>query len=85
MMDIENPTWIERHLLNIIAGACTLVGVMGIVIIIMAVQVMDLNARLIAETKQMRIELNTHEARIRALAAENAWVREKVRIGGIGE
>ena len=43
-------------------------------------QTMDLNARLICEVKEMRVQVNTHEQRIRALAAENAWVREKVRI-----
>lgn len=80
MMDIDKPTFLERHLLDIIAGACTLVGVMGIAIIIMAVRTMDFNARLAAEVKQMRVQLNTHEQRIKALAAENAWVREKVRI-----
>ena len=43
-------------------------------------QTLDLNARLICDVKEMQIQLNTHEARIKALAAENAWVREKVRI-----
>lgn len=44
-------------------------------------QVMDLNARLIAETRELRIQVNTHDARIKALAAEQSWVREKVKIG----
>jgi len=43
-------------------------------------QTMDLNARLICEVKEMRVQVNTHEQRIKALAAENAWVREKVKI-----
>ena len=79
-MDLDKPTWIERHLLDIIAGAVTLIGAMGIAIIIMAVQTMDYNAKLAAEVKELRIQVNTHDARIKALAAENAWVREKVKI-----
>lgn len=84
-MDLDKPTWIERHLLDIIAGTITLIGAMGIAIIIMAVQTMDYNARLAVDVKELRIQVNTHDARIKALAAENAWVREKVKIGGIGE
>ena len=43
-------------------------------------QALDCNARLICEVKEMRVQVNTHEQRIKALAAENAWVREKVKI-----
>jgi len=43
-------------------------------------QTLDFNARLICEVKEMRVQVNTHEARIKALAAENAWVREKLKI-----
>lgn len=59
-------------------------GVVAILLIIALFwqlgQTMDLNARLICEVKEMRIMLNTHDVRIKELAAENAWVREKVRI-----
>ena len=43
-------------------------------------QTMDLNSRLIGEIKELRIQVNTHEARIKGLAAEQSWVREKVKI-----
>ena len=44
------------------------------------VQTRDLNSRLICEIRELRIQANTHDARIKAMADEQAWVREKVRI-----
>ena len=43
-------------------------------------QAMDYNARLVGEIRELRIRVNTHEARINGLAAEQAWVRESAKI-----
>ena len=71
-------TWIERHLLDIIAGAVTLVGAMGIAIIVMAVQTMDYNARLAAEMKQMQIRQIINDGRIDVLELDFGYRQSKV-------
>ena len=72
-------------MVKIIYGGGILICLLIAALFIQMVQTMDLNARLIGEVKQLRIQVNTHEQRIKALAAEQAWVREKVKIGVDGK
>lgn len=65
---------------KIIYGGGILICLLIAALFIQMAQAMDYNARLVGEIKQLRIQVNTHEARIKGLAAENAWVREKVKI-----
>ena len=65
---------------KIIYGGGLLICLLIAALFIQLAQTMDYNARLAGEIKELRIQVNTHEARIKALAAEQAWVREKVRI-----
>ena len=79
-MNLFSDNWICRNFIRMVVG----VGVLDCLLIAALFwtlgQTMDLNARLLVETKELRVQVNTHEARIKALAAENAWVREKVKI-----
>ena len=78
MMDLDKPTFLERHLLDIIAGAVTLIGAMGIAIIVMAVQTMDYNARLAAEVKQMRVQQIIDGKKIEVLELDLGYRQSKV-------
>ena len=80
MFSFDHGEWIEKHIEIVLVSACTIIVAWVIACFVMLAQVMDLNSRLFSEAKELRILVNTHEVKIKALAAENAWVREKVRI-----
>lgn len=65
---------------KIIYGGGLLICLLIAALFIQMAQTMDYNARLVGEIRELRIQINTHEARINGLADEQAWVREKVRI-----
>ena len=65
---------------KIIYGGGILICLLIAALFIQMAQTMDYNARLVGEIRELRIQVNTHEARIKALAAEQSWVREKVKI-----
>lgn len=72
--------FLYRHGMTVIMSTIIVIFLVTLAILRMAVQTMDLNARLIGEMKQMQVQINTHEARINGLADEQAWVRESVKI-----
>lgn len=80
MFSFDHEEWIEKHIVDILAAAATIIAAMTIACFAMVVQVMEANAVRGLENRELRILVNTHEDRIKELAAENAWVREKVRI-----
>ena len=80
MFSFDHEEWIEKHIMDLIAATAAIIAFMTIACFVMVVQVMEVNAVRGLEVKELRIIVNTHEARIKELAAENAWVREKVRI-----
>lgn len=80
MFSFDHEEWIEKHIVDLIAAAAVIIAAMTIACFVMVVQVMEVNAVRGLENKELRIIVNTHEARIKELAAENAWVREKVKM-----
>ena len=65
---------------KIIYGGGLLICLLIAALFIQMAQTMDYNARLVGEIRELRIRVNTHEARINGLADEQAWIRESVRI-----
>ena len=66
--------------MKLIYGTGTIICLLIIALFWQLGQTMDYNARLVGEIRELRIRVNTHEARINGLADEQAWVREKVKV-----
>ena len=66
--------------MKLIYGTGTVVCLLIIALFWQLGQTMDYNARLVGEIRELRIRVNTHEVRLKALADEQAWVRESVKI-----
>ena len=79
-IDTAWDLWWQRNIVSIISAACVVIVAMVLASLVMAAQTMALNARMAAEIKALQIQQNTNADRIKALAAEQAWIREKVKI-----
>lgn len=79
-LDTEWDLWWQRNIVSIISAACVVIAAMVLAALIMAGQTMALNARLSAEIKELMVQQNTNAARIQALADEQSWLRNSVKI-----
>ena len=80
MLQIDKPCWLERHIVNIIAGACVAIVAVVIGTLILSVQIVGQQARNAQEIRDIQIMQRTNAARIQALADEQGWVRSNVKI-----
>ena len=79
-LDTEWDLWWQRNIVSIISAACAIIVAMVLASLVMAAQTMALNAKITAEIKTLQIQQNTNADRIKALADEQRWIREKVKI-----
>lgn len=79
-MDERWDAWWIRNLAEIIAGACCVIVLVALAGFVMSVQTAAINARLASEVKDLKVQQLTDRAMIRALADEQAWVRNSVKI-----
>ena len=79
-LDTAWDLWWQRNIVSIISAACAIIVAMVLASLVMAAQTMALNAKITAEIKALQIQQNTNADRIKALADEQRWIREKVKI-----
>ena len=79
-LDFEWDLWWQRNIVSIILAACVVIVAMVLASLVMAAQTMALNARITAEIKALQVQQNTNAARIQALADEQSWIRNSVKI-----
>ena len=66
MLQIDKPTWLERNITNIIAGACTVIVASVLGTLIMAVNLSMTQAHTAQEIRDLTIQTRTNAARIEA-------------------
>ena len=71
---------IERNITNIIAASCTLIVAAVLASLVMMVNTREAQAQTAQEIRDLTIMQHTNAARIQALADEQGWVRESVKI-----
>lgn len=80
MLQIDKPSWLERNIVNIIAGACTVIVAAVLGTLITAVNLSMTQAQTAQEIRDIGIQTRTNAARINELAAEQSWIRNSVKI-----
>lgn len=79
-MNLFSDNWICRNFVRITYTVGALICLLIAALFWALVQTMVVNAGLASEVRELRQYQLTDRAMIRALADENAWVREKVKI-----
>ena len=80
MLQINEPRWLERNIVNIIAGACTIIVAVVLGTLVLTVWTWETQAQTAQEIRDIGIQTRTNAARIQALADEQGWVRSSVKI-----
>lgn len=71
---------IERNIVNIIAASCTIIVAVVLGTLVLSVWTWEVQAQTAQEIRDLTIMQRTNAARIQALADEQAWVRNSVKI-----
>ena len=79
-MNFLSDRWICRNYIRIVSTVGVLICLLIAALFWALVQTMVVNAGLASEVRELRRNQLTDRAMIRALADEQRWVREKVRI-----
>lgn len=84
-MNLLSDRWICRNFIRIVGGVGVLISVLIAALFWTLGQTMVVNAGLASEVRELRRDQLTDRAMIRALADEQRWVREKVKISVEGK
>ena len=79
-MNLLSDRWICRNFIRMVVGVGVLDCLLIAALLWALVQTMIVNAGLVSEVRVLRQDQLTDRAMIRALADEQRWIREKVRI-----
>ena len=79
-MNLLSDRWICRNFIRIASTVGALICLLIAALFYMVVNAMVINANLTSEVRELRRDQLTDRAMIRALADEQRWIREKVRI-----
>ena len=79
-MNLLSDRWICRNFIRMVVGVGVLDCLLIAALFYMVVNAMVINANLASEVRVLRQDQLTDRARIRTLADEQRWVREKVKI-----
>lgn len=79
-MNLFSDRWICRNFIRIVGGVGVLICILIAALFWTLGQTMIVNAGLASEVRELRKDQLTDRAMIRALADEQRWVREKVKI-----
>ncbi len=84
-MNLLSDRWICRNFIRMMVGVGVLICILIAALFWTLGQTMVVNASMASEIRELRRDQLTDRAMIRALADEQRWVREKVRISVEGK
>ena len=84
-MNLLSDRWLCRNFIRMIVGVGVLDCLLIAALFYMVVNEMVINANLASEVRVLRQDQLTDRAMIRALADEQRWIREKVKISVEGK